>query len=98
MTKRTDCRKRPFDTEHYTYCGRSNRWTHHPKSKWANPFIVGRDGDRRQVIAKFKAWLLKQKHLMDALPELKGKNLGCWCDPDEKCHVDVLVDFVNKIK
>lgn len=26
---------------------------------------------------------------------LRGKNLACWCDLDEPCHVDVLLERAN---
>jgi len=31
---------------------------------------------------------------MAALPELRGKVLGCWCAP-KACHGDVLVSLAN---
>jgi hypothetical protein len=61
-------------------------------SKWANPFTIGRDGTRADVIAKFRAWLLAQPELMAALPELRGRDLACWCAP-EPCHADVLLEM-----
>jgi hypothetical protein len=62
-------------------------------SKWGNPYVIGRDGSRKQVIAKYRAWLLARPELVAALPELRGKVLGCWCAP-QACHGDVLVDLV----
>ncbi len=32
----------------------------------------------------------------DIVKELRGKNLACWCRPDEPCHADVLLDFANR--
>lgn len=29
------------------------------------------------------------------LPELRGKNLACFCRPDYACHADVLLMFAN---
>ena len=58
-------------------------------SKWGNPFVIGKDGSRSDVIRKYEAWLLKQPALLSALPELKGKTLVCWCKP-AACHGDVL--------
>lgn len=29
-------------------------------SKWGNPFVIGRDGTREEVIARYAAWLLEQ--------------------------------------
>ncbi len=58
-------------------------------SKWGNPFVVGRDGTREDVIKKYREYLLSNPDLMKALPELRGKVLGCWCAP-LACHGDVL--------
>lgn len=30
------------------------------------------------------------------LNELKGKNLSCWCNIGERCHVDVLLELITK--
>src|SRR5258708_35076297 len=46
-------------------------------SKWGNPFVIGRDGSRDEVIAKYRAWIVQQPALMAALHELRGKNLVC---------------------
>lgn len=27
--------------------------------------------------------------------ELRGKNLACWCRPDEACHADILLEISN---
>ena len=33
-------------------------------SRWGNPFVIGRDGDRATVIAKCRAWVCDQPELM----------------------------------
>jgi len=63
-------------------------------TKWGNPFVIGRDGTRAEVIAKYRAHLLRSERLIAARPELRGKDLVCWCAP-EACHGDVLVEFAN---
>jgi hypothetical protein len=45
----------------------------------SNPFVLGRDGSRDDVIAKYRAWIVRQPALMAALRELRGKDLVCWC-------------------
>jgi hypothetical protein len=65
-------------------------------SKWANPFRIGRDGDRYTVIDKFEAWIATQPELLNALPELKGRDLVCWCAP-EACHGEVLLRLAANI-
>lgn len=32
----------------------------------------------------------------EALNELRGKNLACWCKPGQPCHADVLLDLANR--
>jgi hypothetical protein len=72
--------------EHDVYIGRP--------SKWGNPFVIGRDGSRDEVIAKYRTWIMQQPQLLAALPELRGKTLACWCSP-LACHGDVLAQLAN---
>jgi len=74
--------KEPYDI----YIGRP--------SKWGNPFIIGKDGDREEVIEKYKIWLVYKSNLLSEIGELKRKKLGCFCKP-EACHGDVLAAFAN---
>ena len=76
------CKREAYDV----YIGRP--------SKWGNPFVIGKDGTREQVIEKYGRWLTSQTALMAALPEPKGKTLGCWCTP-HACHGDVLAELAN---
>jgi hypothetical protein len=64
-------------------------------SQWGNPFVIGRDGSRDDVIAKYRAWIVRQPALITALHELRGKDLICWCAP-ERCHADVLAELANE--
>lgn len=61
---------------------------------WGNPFQIGPDGSRAEVIAKYREWVVKQPDLLRELPALKGKTLGCWCRP-KACHGDVLVELID---
>ena len=63
-------------------------------SKWGNPFKIGQDGSREEVIAKYREYLWQSPHLLDSLLELEGKKLGCFCKP-HACHGDVLVRAVQ---
>ncbi len=64
-------------------------------SKWGNPFVIGKDGDRDEVIDKYDHYLLARPDLMDALPELLDQRLGCFCAP-KACHGDVLKRYAEK--
>ena len=77
------CKRDEFDI----YIGRP--------SKWGNPFAVGKDGTREEVIKKYREWLFQQPELLkEAREELRNKILGCWCAP-KACHGDVLLAVAN---
>jgi len=78
----------------HVYIGRANKNYGLAKSKWANPFIVGEDGTREQVIQAFREWIKHQPELMNALEELRGKILVCYCCP-KACHGHVLVELLE---
>jgi len=59
--------------------------------------VIGPDGSREEVIAKYKDWIVSQTDLINNLSELEGKTLGCWCHP-LKCHGDVLIELLNNRK
>ena len=67
-------------------------------SIWANPYKIGPDMTREQVIEKYKEYITNRLNtepaLKDELMKLNGKELGCWCSP-EPCHGDVLLELIN---
>ena len=63
-------------------------------SVWGNPYVVGRDGTRDEVIAKYEGWITSQPALLARLPELRDRHLICWCAP-LRCHGDVLQRLAN---
>ena len=72
------------------YIGRANPRYGLRASKWANPFMIERDGTRDEAIAMYERWLRDERpDLTAALPELRGVDLVCWCAP-KRCHGDVL--------
>lgn len=63
-----------------------------------------------QAVPLFAAWLAgtpasagerftflsdRRAELLARLPELRGKDLACWCGPDDWCHADVLLNLAN---
>lgn len=64
-----------------------------PRSKWANPFTIHREGSAAAAIAKYRQYITKNGDLLRDLEELRGKTLGCWCHPGP-CHGDVLVELL----
>jgi hypothetical protein len=63
-------------------------------SIWGNPFVIGKDGDRATVIAKYCDYLMHRPDLLARLGELKGKVLGCFCHPLQ-CHGHVLAELAD---
>lgn len=65
-------------------------------SPWGNPFIIGKDGTREEVIEKYREYLISNTELVErAKRELRGKNLVCFCAPNA-CHGEILLRLVNE--
>lgn len=94
-------KKEPFDV----YIGRptiyGNPWSFKGGTK--AEFIVD---SREESVANYEKWLIgsdfkdvlqvKRKQILENLPLLKGKILGCWCFP-RACHGDVLEKMANSL-
>jgi hypothetical protein len=68
-------------------------------SKWANPFkLPAASGDalRATTLGLYEEHVRARPELMAALPELRGRRLGCWCAP-KACHGDVLVRLLDEV-
>ena len=64
-------------------------------SKWGNPFAIGKDRTREQVIAQFRIYLAREVQTGRLDPsELRGKDLVCWCAPED-CHARILIEAAN---
>lgn len=64
-------------------------------TKWGNPYNISIYNDREKCIRLYgetMSQMLKQ----DAVKELRGKNLACFCPLDKPCHADVLLELANK--
>ena len=72
-----------------------------------NPYTIGRDGDRREVVRKYETFiqaLLQDSHFnaqqgelwdISAAIETSGDiTLWCWCVPEE-CHAEVIQRIVE---
>jgi hypothetical protein len=67
-------------------------------SDFGNPYVIGVDGDRDEVIKKYREYFYKR---IDEDPsfklrveELRGKTLACFCKP-KSCHGDVIIDYLS---
>lgn len=77
------------------YGGRPRAGQSTADAPWGNPFHLGKDGNRPQVVAKHREWLRTQPELLRRLrEEMRGKVWGCFCAPDD-CHCDVYAEIAN---
>jgi len=68
-------------------------------TKWGNPFVIGKYGDRDEVIRKYRSYILdryldEKDPIAREMVELTGRDLVCWCSP-KPCHADVLLEIAN---
>tara|TARA_R100001594_G_scaffold74062_2_gene108666 strand:+ start:2387 stop:2668 length:282 start_codon:yes stop_codon:yes gene_type:complete len=64
---------------------------------FGNPFRIGIDGNREEVIKKYEEWIMKDEQLIlrnKMKKELKNKILGCWCKP-LPCHGDIIMKIIK---
>lgn len=83
MTRVVNIRKEKCDI----YIGRP--------SKWGNPFSIGKDGSREEVIQKYEYYIRNNKKLLSEIEDLRDKTLGCYCKP-LACHGDVLIKILEE--
>lgn len=73
------------------YIGRPRRGQ---PGRHGNPFVIGRDGDRAEVVRKHAHWLrtrIREEPAFRAeVLALRGRDLVCWCAP-EACHGDTYI-------
>ncbi|AXG09680.1 DUF4326 domain-containing protein [Haloplanus rubicundus] len=73
------------------------RWVDR-RSRFGNPFKLVKDGgeveSREQSVALYEGWfrgnLVENGEFAEAVQELYGERLGCWCLP-QQCHGEVIL-------
>ena len=107
LTRIVHCQKDRYDV----YIGRSMPRYRLTQSIFHNPFRIGPDGDRNEVLAKYRVHATK---LIDTNPlfkkgvmNLRGRTMGCWCcktpvttirPPDEQiCHGEILAELSENL-
>lgn len=84
-------------------------------SKWGNPWTVEECGSAEEAVRMFRARLpgaplfepaphpeSYMGRIIARLPELRGKNLACWCPLVDRegrpvpCHADILLELANR--
>lgn len=65
------------------------------RSKWNNPFSIKSCGSTEEACRRYEQYIRENPFLIEQLPELQGKILGCWCKPN-MCHGDILIKLLNE--
>lgn len=82
------CKKEPYDV----YIGRP--------TVFGNPFQIGRDGTREEVILKYRAYFRNRvktdSGFRNHVLSLRGKTLACWCKP-AACHGDAIKEYLEEL-
>ena len=68
-------------------------------SIYGNPYVIGRDGTRAQVIERFEhittiAFMVSPARRAE-IRALRGKTLVCYCKP-AACHGDILAALADR--
>ena len=66
-------------------------------SKWGNPFRAKKSNKNslNKCLKRYEDRIRKDPHLFNAVMELEGKELGCWCKPSP-CHGDILIKLFKE--
>ncbi len=101
-------RREDWPSPRWHYVGRKamHRDPCYTASNLANPYKVGRDGARDEILPKYKRWLWQRMQTPDspqsrelaAVLELAlrpgGVCLACWCAP-RPCHANTISDAIQ---
>ena len=66
-------------------------------TKWGNPYPLSLG--REEAVRRYRDDLLAGRlpvTVQDVREQLRGRDLACYCPPDEPCHADVLIELANE--
>jgi alkylated DNA repair dioxygenase AlkB len=85
-----------YDTNIDCYIGRKNTFRgFYSDSVFHNPFVLEKESQRAEILAKYEEYARGNKNIIEALPLLIGKDLWCWCSP-KTCHGEVLIKMLDE--
>lgn len=66
---------------------------------WGNPYERDDIGSSELLVALYRDWISGDSRsaaiARRRLPELRGRDLLCWCPPGDPCRADVLLELAN---
>ena len=80
---------------------RKEKYTHYigRGSVFGNPFKIGKDGTREEVIEKYQYYLIRPEAMgiLDRIYDLpEDAILGCYCKP-KACHGDIIIKIWKEL-
>jgi hypothetical protein len=70
-------------------------------TEFGNKFKLKKDGGdytRKESVEEYRKWfkdkISHDPEFRDAVEELRGETLGCWCKP-KPCHGDVILEYLR---
>src|SRR6476659_3973847 len=100
MVNRTDRICHVLESPYDVYIGDAVEAYNFEASDWRNPYKIKPAGPftRLESYEMYKE-RLRRLGLLERIPELSGKVLGCWCkskrNPYAPCHGDILLQLVT---
>ena len=70
--------------------------------KYGNPYVIGEMFQGEQITRKscldfFRKYAeIKLQVDPNWLEPLRGKDLACWCKPEDPCHGDIVLELANR--
>lgn len=74
---------------HEVYVGRPSIWGN-PYSHLRGTLAAFKVATREEAVRKFEEYLDSNVQLLELLPTLRDRVLGCWCEDGQPCHARVL--------
>lgn len=90
------------------YVGRGFHRRHLPHSPLHNPFHIGIDGNREEVVSKYEQHLRREmrtgnvvicaelRRLAEIYQRTGSLKLTCWCAP-RSCHANIIATIIKEI-
>ena len=86
-----------YKDKYTVYIGRPSK---SKPSIFGNPFEIGKDGTREEVLRKFNRYFFRRiecdPEFKKRVLELYGETLGCFCKP-QNCHGDIIATYVDNV-
>lgn len=73
---------------------KQRRIFHYPDNKWKNPYKVDNMCTLEESLKSYREYL-DDSGLIKDVGELRGKNLGCFCAQNARCHAKMLAELAN---